>query len=54
MGNCYKNGEGCPKDLKKAFELYEKAANLGNSFGIYNIIYSIFQLFYIIYYYILE
>ena len=54
VGYCYQNGKGCLKDLNKAFELYEKAANLGNSAGIYNIIYSIFQLFYIIYYYILE
>ena len=29
MAICYKNGFGCEKNEKKAFEFMEKAANLG-------------------------
>ena len=30
MGKCYKNGEGVAKNMKKAIELFTKAANNGN------------------------
>ncbi|RIB22704.1 hypothetical protein C2G38_2173226 [Gigaspora rosea] len=33
VGNCYKDGIGIPKDEKKAFELYLKFAEGGNSNG---------------------
>ena len=33
LGYCYKNGIGCEKNQKKAIELYEKAAILGNPQG---------------------
>ena len=34
LGVCYQNGIGCEKNDKKAVQLYEKAANLGNSLGL--------------------
>ena len=34
MGFCFKDGTGCEKNMKKAVEFYEKAANLGHSEGI--------------------
>ncbi|WP_286037308.1 tetratricopeptide repeat protein [Enterobacter asburiae] len=31
MANVYRLGMGVPKDMKKAFELYQVAAELGNT-----------------------
>jgi TPR repeat protein len=36
LGDCYFNGIGTDIDKKKAFELYQKAADLGNSSGFWN------------------
>jgi TPR repeat protein len=33
----YNNGEGVDKDYNKAIELYQQAANLGNSYAQYNL-----------------
>jgi len=33
LGECFYHGDGCDKNLKKAVEFYEKAANLGNPVG---------------------
>ncbi|GES91007.1 kinase-like domain-containing protein [Rhizophagus clarus] len=37
LGCCYDSGIGTDIDKEKAFELYQKAANLGNSHGISNL-----------------
>jgi TPR repeat protein len=37
LGRCYRQGIGTSVDNKKAFELYQKAANLGNVSGINNL-----------------
>ncbi|GBC21976.2 kinase-like domain-containing protein [Rhizophagus irregularis DAOM 181602=DAOM 197198] len=37
LGNCYCNGIGISIDRKKAVELYQKAANLGNKIRQYNL-----------------
>ncbi len=37
LGYCYSNGIGTNIDKQKAFELYEKAANLGNETAQYNL-----------------
>jgi TPR repeat protein/uncharacterized RDD family membrane protein YckC len=37
LGWLYQNGEGVPKDLGKAAELYQKAADQGNAFGQNNL-----------------
>ena len=34
LAYCYKTGNGCEKNQKKAAELYEKASNDGHSKGI--------------------
>ena len=34
LGYCYHEGIGTSVDKQKAFELYQSAANLGNTFGI--------------------
>ena len=34
-GDCYHDGIGTPKDLKKAFEFYSRAADLGIAEGLY-------------------
>ena len=33
LGVCYRNGFGCEKNEQKAFELFNKSADLGNVFG---------------------
>mgnify|MGYP001487839560 CR=1 FL=1 len=33
LGTCYYSGEGCDQNLKKAYQWYEKGAQLGNSAG---------------------
>ncbi|KAF0544221.1 calmodulin-dependent protein kinase [Gigaspora margarita] len=33
LGFCYQNGIGVEKDGQKAFEYYQKSANMGNSEG---------------------
>ena len=30
LGDCYKHGEGCEKDVFKAFEIFQQASELGN------------------------
>jgi len=37
LGVCLESGSGCDKNEKKSVEFYEKAANMGNEFGIINI-----------------
>jgi TPR repeat protein len=37
LGHCYKSGIGTDINNKKAFELYQKAADLGNASGINNL-----------------
>ena len=37
LGNCYYNGNGVNKDLKKSFELYQRSAKLGWAKGQFNI-----------------
>ena len=37
LGYCYGNGIGTSIDKQKAFELYQEAANLGNTSGINNL-----------------
>jgi TPR repeat protein len=37
LGHCYSWGIGTNMDLKKAFELFQKAANLGNLIGMCNL-----------------
>ncbi|RIA82399.1 kinase-like domain-containing protein [Glomus cerebriforme] len=37
LGYCYEIGIGTNIDKRKAFELYQKAANLGNAYGINNL-----------------
>ena len=37
LGYCYHNGYGTSVDKQKAFELYEKAANLKNKIAQYNL-----------------
>ncbi len=37
LGGCYLDGEGVPKNQKKALELYKKAAELGNAHAPFNI-----------------
>ena len=34
---CYDHGLGCEQDKTKAFEWYEKSANLGDSMAMYNL-----------------
>lgn len=36
LASYFENGVGCKKDLKKAYSLYKKAAELGYSIGIKN------------------
>ena len=35
LGDLYKNGSGVPVNFQKAWEYFEKAAELGHSKGIY-------------------
>ncbi|RIB10228.1 hypothetical protein C2G38_2043659 [Gigaspora rosea] len=37
LGNCYREGIGVDKDERKAFELYQKSAEMGNHLGIHNL-----------------
>jgi TPR repeat protein len=37
VGMCYEYGFGVPKDAKKAFEYYQKAAALGSGIAMNNI-----------------
>ena len=37
LGVCYENGQGVPKDLQKAIELYRKSAEQGNEIAINNL-----------------
>ncbi|EXX67417.1 hypothetical protein RirG_114610 [Rhizophagus irregularis DAOM 197198w] len=37
LGNCYWNGDRTDVDKKKAFESYQKAANLDDANGIFNL-----------------
>jgi TPR repeat protein len=37
LGYCYENGIGIKINKRKAFELYQKAADLGNSIAQYNL-----------------
>jgi len=37
LGYCYKSGIGTTFNIKKAFELYERAANLKNKVAQYNL-----------------
>ena len=37
LGTCYDFGVGVDEDLTKAFELYEKSALLGFSFGMWSV-----------------
>jgi len=33
LGVCFRNGTGCDKNEKKAMELYQKAADMGDASG---------------------
>lgn len=49
LGRMYEEGKGALKDIKKAIEFYQQAANIGNIYAAYNL-----ALIYVADYYILE
>ena len=43
LGKLYENGEGVPKDMAKAIELYRKAADLGNTEAMVSLGFAIYH-----------